>query len=232
MKLRSYVSEFIGAFALLFIGVGAAASGALGNTGASTLLGVALAHGLAIATVATSLGPISGGHFNPAVSIGAWIGGRIALADAVAYIVAQLAGAWVAIWFLTQAMPGDTMSAMKYGVPDFMGNADTVKALMLEAAATFFLVLTVYGTAFYKKAPAMGALFVGLSIVMGILAIGPFTGAALNPARWFGPAMFQGGTMMDGAHMGVYIGGPVIGGLLAGLLFSQFLEKEAEEPAG
>lgn len=232
MKLRAYVSEFLGAFALVFVGVGAAVSAGFGATGNATLLGVALAHGLAIVAIATSLGPISGGHFNPAVTLGAWVGKRIALADALIYIIAQCIGAWVAIWLLMQSMPADLVREINFGVPEYFGKVDTVKALILEAVATFFLVFTVYGTAFYRKAPQVGALFVGLSIVMGILAIGPFTGAALNPARWFGPAMFAGGTSMDGAHMGVYIGGPIIGGLLAGILFAYFFEKEPEAMEG
>ncbi|MCX6895308.1 MAG: aquaporin [Verrucomicrobia bacterium] len=215
--LRQCVAEAIGTFALIFIGVGAIYN----NPG---LLGVALAHGLTIAVMVSATGGISGGHLNPAVTFGLLVGGKISFRDSVAYWVAQLAGA-TAAGFLCVGLLGT--AAVAGGTPDIsaLNGVPVVsicQAIIIEAVVTFFLVFVVYGSAVDARAPKIGGLAIGLAVAIGILFAGPLTGGALNPARTFGPALASGHW---NNHL-VYWAGPMLGGLLAGLVYGRFLIRE------
>lgn len=226
VRARAYLSEFIGAYALLLVGVGVIVTNAIAGKAGVGPVGIAFAHGLVIAAVASAVGPISGGHFNPAVTISALIGKRIGILDAIAYIVVQALGAWLAVWTVVQTMDMNSILAVNYGTPAINDIGDEQRALILEALFTFFLCFVVYGTAFFRRAPKVGALYVGFAIAMAGLAIGPLTGASINPVRFFGPAMFSGG--LTSTNLLVYVVGPIIGGLLAGVVFGYFLEREPE----
>jgi aquaporin Z len=212
---KPLLAEVIGTFTLIFAGAGAivvdhATRGGVG------LLGIALAHGLAIGVMVSALGAVSGGHFNPAVTFGFLAGRRMSLAPALAYVVAQLAGAVLAAVALSAGFPRDAAVATHLGTPLLAGQMGPGAGVLVEALGTFFLVTVVFGTAVHPQAPRLGGLAIGLTITMDILAFGPLTGAAVNPARAFGPALVSG-TWAD--HW-VYWVGPLLGGGAAGWLYA------------
>ena len=224
---KPLLAEVVGTFTLIFIGAGSiiaieatrAASplaGALTRGPASAgLLNIALAHGLAIAVMVSALGAISGGHFNPAVTCGFLASGRMKREQGLNYIGAQLLGATLGAVALRIAFPAAPAAAVHLGTPALAG-VGFGAGVFLEAIGTFFLVLVVFGTAVHPQAPRIGGLAIGLVITMDILAFGPFTGAAMNPARAFGPALVSG---TWAGHL-VYWIGPIAGGGAAGWLYS------------
>ncbi len=218
------VAEFIGTFALIFIGAGSIIVGPTVPGVIGTLVGIALAHGLTIAVMGSATGHVSGGHLNPAVTLAMLATGRIDATKAIGYIVAQCAGAIVAALLLQIAMPADLVNAAGLGTPTLAKNMTWVGGLILEIITTFFLVFVIFGTAVDKRglAGSMGALFIGFTVALDILAIGPLTGAAMNPARWIGPALFSG-------HLGdvaLYWIGPVVGAVLAAFVYDYVLGSQ------
>jgi len=217
----SLLAEFIGTFALIFIGAGA---GALGIGG---LVGVALAHGFVIVGFAYAYGHISGTHINPAVTLGVWAAGKIDAARAGSYIVFQIAGgivgALVLRWVLggTGTGLGMTQLAQSLDVHGTTISISPVVGVVLEAILTFFLVNQVMNAGISGKATIPGGLAIGLTLVFCILMGGPLTGASLNPARSIGPAVAAG----DFTNLWVYLVGPVIGGVAAGVLYKAVFEE-------
>jgi MIP family channel proteins len=224
---KVFVAEFIGTFALVFVGAAAAVYGqSLG------LLGIALAHGLTLAVFAYAYGHISGTHINPAVTLGLAANGNIKWGDAAVYWVAQFSGAALAAFvlrmFLTPLSPEAFTSAATTGalVAEF-----PYYALGLEALLTFFLVNTVLHTAVDGKAGPFAGWAIGTTLAIAILAGGPLTGASLNPARSFGPAIFT--SVLDPNRPDfqnptlylIFFVGPFIGAILAVLAY-QFLSTE------
>jgi MIP family channel proteins len=222
---QKLTAEFLGTFALVFFGEGAiCADQFLHGAGGLGLFGIAAAHGLAIAIMVSALGHISGGHFNPAVTIGFWVTKRLNTLDVLLYWAAQLAGAIAAAFLLKAIIPEDTWRAVALGTPEMVRDLPRLSAMVLEAVTTFFLVLTVFATAVDEKGTfrAIAGFGIGISMVLGIMVAGPFTGGALNPARAFGPALASS----HWANWGVYWVGPLAGGFLAGLLYdSLYLKK-------
>lgn len=238
MNIKALICEFIGAFALLFAGVGAMVANQLGAGGTGSL-GVALAHGLAIAVMVGAVGHISGGHFNPAISLGVFVGGHISLLTLIGYWIAQVLGAIAGVWVLTQSMDINALKYVHMGIPALGDTTSQLSAIIIEAVATFFFVMVVYGAAVDKRsAKGSAGLYIGLTLTMGILFAGHATGGALNPARFLGSAVFfqpptdQPPSMTD---LPVYLIGPMLGGLLAGLIYGRFLQNTdapaAEVPA-
>lgn len=221
--LQKLSAEFIGTFALIFFGAGAICADQFLHGGVG-LLGIALAHGLAIAIMVSALGHISGGHFNPAITIGFWVTRRVSTLETVLYWVAQLAGAIAAAFLLKALVPEETWRAVVLGTPTLARDFPVWAGIVLEAITTFFLVLVVFATAVDEKGTfrSIAGFGIGLTISLGILVAGPFTGAALNPARAFGPAL----AATHWANQGVYWVGPLAGGFIAGLLYdSLYLKK-------
>jgi aquaporin TIP len=206
---RRAAAEFVGTFTLIFVGVG---SIAVVDGG---LVGVALAHGLAIAVMVSAVGHISGGHFNPAVTLGFLVTRRIAPALAVVYWIVQLAGATVAALALEATYPDQ--ANLDAGVPVLGAGVSAGAGLVLEAILTFFLVWVVFATAVDPRGTfsAIAGLAIGLTITLDILAGGPLTGAAMNPARAFGPELVF--NVWDDAW--IYYVGPAIGGAVAALAY-------------
>lgn len=214
---KQCVAEFIGTFALCFVGILAIHH----NPG---LLGVALAHGLTIAVMASAFGAISGGQFNPAVSVALLVAGKMDAMRAVAYIITQLVAA-TAAGVLIIAVTGEAgKGIVAAGTPDLATNVTQFQGIITEAVLTFFLVVVIFGTAVDSRAPKIGGLAIGLTVTLDILAGGPISGAAMNPARTFGPALASGHW---NNHI-VYWIGPLIGGALAGLIYGRFLIKESK----
>jgi MIP family channel proteins len=183
--LRRGTAEFIGAFALTFFGVGAIMVGSAG------LLGVALAQGLAIGLMVTALGHISGGHFNPAITLGFVVTRRIDPRLAIVYWFNQFAGACVAALLLWWIFPADAIAPTRLGAPILHPAIGNGAGLVLEAIMTAFLVIAVFATAVDPRGAfkAVAGFGIGLVITMDVLAGGPLTGAAMNPARAFGPEL-------------------------------------------
>jgi len=220
---RHFISEFIGTFALVFVGSGAIirvadAGGSLGE--------IALAHGIILSVMVTALMRISG-HFNPAVTATFLVVRRIEPVMAVVYWIAQFMGAIVAAYALKAMMPHAAVESTHVGAQSLGMSVTFGGAILLEAIATFFLVWVIFGTAVDPNAPKVGGFAIGLTIAADILVIGPYTGASMNPARSFGPAIASG--MLDA--QAVYWIGPLIGGILAGVLYEYVFLRRAPEPA-
>lgn len=216
MKFRALLAEFIGTFALIFVGVLTIHH----LKGPDALIGIALAHGLTIATLASATAAISGGHLNPAVTFGLLLAKRIDFANAIGYMVAQCVGAIAAGYAAVFVIGGDSAVAAS-GTPALSNGVTMTAGIVAEMIATFFLVFVIMGTAVDRRAPKVGALFIGLAVTIGIFAIGPLTGAALNPARWLSGV--AGSSLKDAA---VYIIGPLLGAAIAALVYSAFLEDK------
>ena len=225
---KQAVVEFIGPFALVFAGVGAIIA-----TRGENLVAIALAHGLAIGLMITAVGHISGGHFNPAVTIAMLATGRIEAARAGVYVVAQILGATAAAGVLTAVYPdlgdlGRNVAGINNGVPAISPGIGVFSATLLEVVLTFFLVFVIFGVAVDPRTPkVIAGLAIGLTITMDIFAGGVLSGAVMNPARALGPAIVQ----QDFTNAWVWIVGPVIGGLIAAFLYQTvLLSGVREEP--
>jgi len=219
----SLVAELIGTFALVFIGAGA---GALGIGG---LVGVAFAHGLVIVGFAYAYGHLSGTHINPAVTLGIWVAGKIEAKRAISHIVFQIAGgvlAALALWWMlggTETGLGATHLAHGLTAGKATITITPLVGVVLEAILTFFLVNTVMNAAVSGKAGDLAGVAIGLTLTFCILMGGPLTGASLNPARSIGPALVTG----DLSDLWVYLVGPPLGGIAAGLLYKYALEEKS-----
>jgi MIP family channel proteins len=212
-KLRPCIAEFIGTFALIFVGIGAI------KTAGHDVLGVALAHGLTIAAFASATMHISGGHLNPAVTFGLFCGGQMTILDAIRYWISQLLGGFVAAIICLGLFGREVVIT---GTPQLAINLNGPQGVLVEAILTFFLVFVVYGTAVDERGRRVAGFAIGSTITLDILFGGPLTGAAMNPARVFGPAL-AANFWHD--HY-VYWLGPLIGGALAGLLYPLFIERK------
>ncbi|MEA2554250.1 MAG: aquaporin [Fimbriimonadaceae bacterium] len=291
MKARALWAEFIGTFALIFVGMMAIATNALQqadavqkvnaashskgaalwiavtgamNNGDIGRVGIALAHGFIIAVMVWATMAVSGGHLNPAVTFGLWLGKRITLKRLLGYWVVQIAGGIAGAFVASAVLPtGELLNAnifnSSYGLPQvakfFMDPDQSVivsgvpiYALLIEAILTFFLMYVVLATAAERRVHKIGALFIGLTVTLDILAGGPLTGAAMNPARWLGPAFVVSGEPAGGAggvigaaayaNWAVYIIGPLLGAAIAGIAYGRVPEQQeaygalAEETAG
>jgi aquaporin TIP len=229
--LHRAVAEFVGTFALIFIGVGSilAATGPDGAVRPLGTVGIAFAHGLVIAVMASAVGHISGGHFNPAVTFGFLITRRMAPSLAGVYWAAQLGGAVVAAVALRIVYPDG--APLDNGVPRLAATINSGSGLLLEAILTFFLVWVIFATAADPRGAfkSIAGLAIGLTITLDVLAGGPLTGAAMNPARALGPELIQG--VWD--DFWIYIIGPLVGGGAAALLYDWlYLRPLAPVPVG
>ncbi len=227
-KPQKLLAEFVGTFALIFMGAGSICAAHFLNTNGQVslgLLGIAVAHGLAIGIMVTAVGHISGGHLNPAVTIGFWVTRRLSTLDSILYWIAQLAGAAAAAYLLRYLIPEDTWKAVWIGAPDLAHDITRTTGMILEGILTFFLVFVVFATAVDPRGAfnKIAGFAIGLTITMDILIGGPFTGAAMNPARAFGPEL----AARYWHNAGVYWVGPLLGGVLAASIYDVFyLKKE------
>jgi MIP family channel proteins len=211
---RNFIAEFIGTFALVFVG-GAAIMMVQQAGGTGGLLAVALAHGIILAVMVSAFMGVSGGQFNPAISIGLLIARRITPSQAGVNIAAQLVGGIAAAYALKMTMPTALFVATQGGGQSIALDVTATQAIILEAIATFFLMAVIYGTAVLDANIRIGGLAIGLTIAADILAIGPLTGASMNPARSLGPAIASGVF----AGQIVYWIGPIIGAVLAAMVW-------------
>ena len=226
--LRRAAAEFVGTFALVFVGAGSIMAGAAAEE--PSLVAVALAHGLAIAVMVSAVGHISGGHFNPAVTLGFVVTRRIAPVLAAIYWVTQFAAAAVAALLLRSIFPEGVTDPTGLGVPQ-LNVVGVGGGFALEVILTFFLVWVVFATAADPRGTfkAIAGLAIGLTITADILIAGPLTGAAMNPARAFGPQLVEG-IWADGW---IWYAGPLVGGALGALAYELlYLRVLAPTPVG
>jgi len=224
---QKLVAEFLGTFTLVFIGVGSVcADQYLRATGQASigLLGIAAAYGLAFAVMFTAMSHISGGHFNPAVTIGFWVTRRLGTIQSISYWIAQLLGATAAAYVVKGIIPDTVWQPAGLGVLVLAADFTRAHGMLLEGLGAFLLVLVFFATTVdargaVNKAPGFA---IGLTVTIAVLFIGPFTGAALNPARAFGPAL----ATSRWANHGVYWVGPLFGGLIAGFLYDRIFLRD------
>ncbi|HEY2066272.1 MAG TPA: aquaporin [Gemmatimonadaceae bacterium] len=221
---RHFAAEFIGIFALVFVG-GASIMSAQQFHNSNGLMVAAVAHGLILALMVTATMRVSG-HLNPAVTLGFLVTRRIEPVMAVIYIVAQLGGAVVAALALKAVFPPDVAVATRLGGQSIALDVSTGQAILCEFLATFFLTFVVFGSAVDPTAPKVGGFAIGLTVTADILAIGPLTGASMNPARSFGPALVSG--IFEG-HF-IYWLGPILGSVAAALLYDGLFLRRGREP--
>ena len=221
--LRRSLAEALGTFALVFVGTAAVASKFYPDA-AYGVLGIAIAHGLVLSVMVTALMGISGGHLNPAITLGLVATRRTEPRAGAAYIAAQLAGAVLAAWLLSVVYPSGVVRPISYGTPSLAATVQLPQAILLEALMAFFLMSAVYGTCIRGGSPRIGGFGIGLTLLFCILFGGPLTGAAVNPARAFGPALIAGQWV---AHI-VWWVGPILGAVVAALLWEHVLLDEAD----
>lgn len=227
--VRRALAEAIGTFFLCFVGVSAICTNEYTHGGVG-LIGIALAHGLALSIAISALGKISGGHFNPAVSITMVLTRQMPLMAGLWYVISQLLGSIVAAILARAGFPEAVFKAAGGGVPVPASDIPMLAALVFETIATFFLLIAIFGTAVDAQAPKIGGFGIGLTVAFDILAIGPLTGASMNPARTFGPGLIA--NIWTG-HW-IYWVGPILGGAIAGFVYTAFFISpiEPEKPPG
>lgn len=218
--MNKQVAEFLGTFTLVLFGCGSAviAGADIGLTG------ISFAFGLALIGMAYGIGPVSGCHINPAVSLGMVAAGRMTMPEAIKYIIAQVAGAIVAALVLLLIVTGKAdYSVTTNGLgqngwgPGYLGEYSLVAAFVFEVVATFLFMVVILGATGAGAPAAMAGLSIGLALVVIHLVGINVTGVSVNPARSIGPALFSGGTAI--AQLWLFIVAPIIGAVLAGVLF-------------
>ena len=214
--VSAVVAEFIGTFFLCFAGIGAILSATTVVGGGGGLVAIALAHGLALSIAVNAFGGVSGAHFNPAVTIAMLSTGRIPAANALIYIGAQCAGATTAALICRAVFPAAAVAEAHLGIPLPAAWVTTGTLVLVEFVLTFLLIIAIFGTAVDErgKAVKIGGFGVGLTVTFDILAGGPITGASMNPARSFGPALVQGDWTWHAFYWIAPIAGAVVGALL------------------
>ncbi|HEX9123243.1 MAG TPA: aquaporin [Actinomycetota bacterium] len=220
---KAPIAEFVGTLALVFVGAG---SVIMAGPSGSGLVGVALAHGLVMAVMVSITWHLSGGHLNPAVTIGVWVVGKISTALAATYVVAQMSGAVIGALLLRVTVPGPMWRAAHLGTPLLAPDLGTGRGVVLEAILAFFLVFAVFGTWIDERGPfsKTGGFTIGLVLAFDILAAGPLTGAAVNTARAFGPELVSG----TWTGWWVYWVGPAAGGVLAAVVYWAVFLRDRE----
>ncbi|XP_010917707.3 probable aquaporin TIP4-3 [Elaeis guineensis] len=225
--IRAVLAEIVLTFLFVFAGVGAAMTAGKMAGGTDTIMGltaVAVAHALVVAVMISAGLHISGGHLNPAVTLGLAVGGHITLFRSILYIIAQLLGSSLACLLLKYLTGG--MDTPIHALAAGMG---AVQGVIMEIVLTFSLLFSVYATIVDPKKgiiAGLGPLLVGLVVGANILAGGPFSGASMNPARSFGPALAS----WDWTDHWVYWVGPLIGGPLAGFIYEHVFLIRTHEP--
>ena len=227
---QKLLAEFFGTFAVVFFAAGVICADqylrATGQ-GSVTLLGLALAYGLAVGIMVTAVGHISGGHLNPAVTIGFWVTRRLGTLQSLLYAVAQLLGAIAAAYLLAAIIPDTNWRPEALGAinPALSPDFTRLHAMLLEGVMTFFLVFVFFATAVDVKGAfhKIAGLAIGLAVTVDVLAGYPFTGAAVNPARAFGPALV---TRNHWTNHGVFWVGPLLGGVIAAVIYDRIFLRD------
>jgi len=232
--MKKAIAEFIGTFSLVLFGCGAAVVSGVSTTGPSGLglLGISLAFGLAVVAMAYAIGPVSGCHINPAISIAMLVAGKMSTKDAIAYIIAQFAGAiaGAGILYLIVAGKNDYNGLGDWALGSngwgegYLGNYSTGAAFITEVVMTCLFLLVIFATTSKTGNSNMTGFAIGITLVLIHMVAIPITGTSVNPARSFGPALFAGGKAMS--QVWLFLVAPVIGGVLSAALWKAVLETK------
>lgn len=226
---RRFAAELFGTLVFVFVGAGGVVTAShlvgpfFGSSPSGALLVAALANGVGLAVAVSATMGVSGGHLNPAVTLAMLATGRIRVGEAAAYIVAQVVGAIIAGLILVGALPKGVGSTTHYGAPTLSVSA--ARGILLEALMTFVLVFAVFGTAVDARAPKIGGFGIGLAVFLDVLVGGEYTGAMMNPARAIGPEVAS--AYFAGWY--VYWVGPIVGGVVAGLVYHHLVAGGAAQ---
>jgi MIP family channel proteins len=224
---QKLVAELVGtcAFVLLACGAVCMDQSLHINTESLGWLGLAWAFGLSYAVFTTIAAPVSGGHLNPAITLGMWVTRRLSTLDTIFYIAAQLAGATLGAWALTHFYSETIWRAAALGATSLSSDVTRIPAMAVEAVLTFFLAWAFFGTwvAPDSASRQLGGLLPGLAVMLGVLVGGPITGAAMNPARSFGPSLIA----QHWSNHGVYWVGPLLGAVVASWIYDRLYLRNA-----
>lgn len=230
--MKKQFAEFIGTFSLVLFGCGSAVVAGVAPNGPAGigLLGIAFAFGLTVVVMAYAIGPISGCHINPAITVSMLVAGKIKANDAIGYIVAQLLGAIAAagvLLLIQKGMPGYTSGEWALGSngwgEGYLGGYSTTSAFIAEAVFTFLFLLVIFAVTSKLGNSNMAGLAIGLTLVLIHLVSIRITGTSVNPARSFGPAVFAGGKALT--QLWLFIAAPLAGGIAAALTWKNIFEK-------
>ncbi|SFD12039.1 aquaporin Z [Spirosoma endophyticum] len=233
--MKKNLAEFIGTFSLVLFGCGAAGISGITSTGpvGIGLLGISFAFGLSVVVMAYAIGPISGCHINPAITIAMLVAGKIKPRPAVGYIIAQFMGATLAagvLYVIQSGAPGFMMTEWALGSngwgPGYLGAYSMKSAFITETVMTFLFILVIFKTTATWGNPTMAGLAIGLTLVLIHLVAIPITGTSVNPARSLGPALFAGGKAME--QLWLFLIAPVLGGILAAIVWKGVFENAVE----
>ena len=228
---KKFFAEGLGTFALVLFGCGAATIASVSQSGPEGigLLGISLAFGFSVVVMAYAIGPISGCHINPAISIAMLVAGKLSAKDTVGYVISQCIGAVLAagvLYLLASGSAGFTMPEWGLGSngwgEGYLGNYNMTSALIAEFVFTFLFLLVIFGTTAKNASPLMAGLAIGISLALIHMVAIPITGTSVNPARSLGPALFAGGKAMS--QLWLFIVTPIAGGICAALVRNLFIE--------
>ncbi len=233
--LTKYVAELIGTFCLVLFGCGAAVIAGANSTDIPPsgigLLGISLAFGVSVIVMAYAIGPISGCHINPAISISMLAAGKLSFKDTIGYVISQCIGAVAAsglLYLIASGRPGFAIGEYGLGAngwgEDYLGKYSTQSAFIAETVFTFLFLVVIYGTTSKRANPAMAGLAIGLSLTLIHLVVIPITGTSVNPARSLGPALFAGGKALG--QLWLFIVAPILGGLAAAGFWKGVMEQK------
>ena len=229
--MKKFFAEGLGTFALVLFGCGAATIASVSQSGPEGigLLGISLAFGFSVVVMAYTIGPISGCHINPAISIAMLVAGKLSVKDTVGYVIAQCIGAIIAagvLYVLASGSAGFTMPEWGLGSngwgEGYLGAYNMKSALIAEFVFTFLFLLVIFGTTAKKASPMMAGLAIGISLTLIHMVAIPITGTSVNPARSLGPALFAGGMAMS--QLWLFIVAPIAGGVCAALVRNVFID--------
>jgi len=229
---KQLAAEFLGTFWLVLGGVGTAVLGLSLGEGSVGILGVALAFGLTVVTGAYAFGHVSGAHFNPAISVGLWLGGRFPAAKVIPYIIVQAAGAIVAaavIYVVASGLDAFSLDAgfASNGYGDHSPAGYSLAAgIVIELVLTFVFVLVIHGATDHRAPVGLAPLAIGLTLALIHLISIPVTNTSVNPARSLGPAIFAGGWALE--QLWMFIVFPIVGGALGGLVYRAVFEEKKQ----
>ena len=233
--ITKYLAELIGTFCLVLFGCGAAVISGANSTDIPPsgigLLGIALAFGVSVVVMAYTIGPISGCHINPAISISMLVAGKLSFKDTIGYVIFQCIGAIAAsgvLYLLASGRASFSMGEYALGAngwgTNYLGHYSAQSAFIGEAVFTFLFLLVIFGTTAKRANPAMAGLAIGLSLTLIHLVLIPITGTSVNPARSLGPAVFAGGNALG--QLWLFIVAPILGGIVAAVFYKvAFSEK-------
>lgn len=224
---KKYFAEALGTFVLVLFGCGTAVI--TGGPAGVGILGISLAFGLAVVVMAYTIGPISGCHINPAISVGMLVAGKLSMKDTVGYVISQCIGAIIGagvLYLLATGSGSFTMGEWALGSNGWgagYGGAYTMQtALIAEFVFTFLFLMVIFGTTAKAASPQMAGLAIGLALVLIHMVVIPITGTSVNPARSLGPALFAGGIALS--QLWLFIVVPIAGAVAAALVRNVFID--------